>query len=96
MKHQKSINSDHVRRRNVPSPENEQVSQRLTELLSPSVWAQQAYYRQLGLRERILTLPLIYIRNNSDRISLVLTPEKRLRFKGFRYFEVLKFWKRCD
>ena len=59
MKHQKSINSDHVRCRNVPSPENEQVSQRLTELLSPSVWAQQAYYRQLGLRERILTLPLM-------------------------------------
>ncbi len=59
MKHQKSIKSDHVRRRNVPSPENEQISQRLTQLLSPAVWAQQAYYRQLGLRERILTLPLM-------------------------------------
>ena len=59
MKHQKSINSDHVRRRNVPAPENEQVSQRLTELLTPVVWAQQAYYRQLGMRARILTLPLM-------------------------------------
>ena len=59
MKHQKSIKSDHVRRRNVPSPENEQISQRLIQLLSPAVWAQQAYYRQLGLRARILTLPLM-------------------------------------
>ncbi len=59
MKHQKSINSDHVRRRNVPAPENEQVSKRLTELLTPVVWAQQAYYRQLGMRARILTLPLM-------------------------------------
>ena len=59
MKHQKSINSDHVRRRNVPAPENEQVSERLTELLTPVIWAQQAYYRQLGMRARILTLPLM-------------------------------------
>ena len=59
MKHQKSINSDHVRRRNVPAPENEQVSQRLTELITPAVWAQQAYYRQLGMRARILTWPLM-------------------------------------
>ncbi len=59
MKHQKSIKVDHVRRQNLPSPENEQISQRLTELLTPAVWAQQASYRQLGLRERILTKPLM-------------------------------------
>ena len=69
MKHQKSINSDHVRRRNVPSPENEQVSQRLTELITPAVWAQQAYYRQLGMRARILTLPLAAVLTLSKATS---------------------------
>jgi hypothetical protein len=35
------------------------VSEHLQALLSPAVYAQQAYYRTLGLRDRILTLPMM-------------------------------------
>lgn len=58
MPHPSSI-QDHVRRRNRPSLDNEVVNQQLRDLLSPAVHAQAAYYRQLGLRERILSLPLM-------------------------------------
>jgi hypothetical protein len=35
------------------------MDRHLQELLSPAVYSQQAYYRSLGLRDRILTLPLM-------------------------------------
>ncbi|NEQ42454.1 MAG: IS4 family transposase [Leptolyngbya sp. SIOISBB] len=54
-----SRNPDHIRRRHVPAPDNEAISQHLQALLSPLVYQQQAYYRSLGMRERILTLPLM-------------------------------------
>lgn len=54
-----SRNPDHIRRRHVPAPDNAVVSQHLQDLLSPLVYQQQAYYRSLGMRERILTLPLM-------------------------------------
>ena len=59
MSHRYSRNPDHIRRRNVPAPDNAAVDQHLKDLLSPSVYSQQRYYRSLGLRERILTLPLM-------------------------------------
>jgi len=43
----------------MPGPENEVIEARLTELVSPAVSNQMAYYRQLGLRSRILSLPLM-------------------------------------
>jgi len=43
----------------MPSPDNEAIDQHLKELLSPAVYSQQAYYREMGMRERILTLPLM-------------------------------------
>ena len=52
-------NPDHVRRYNSPSSNNEAVAHQLEALLTPAISAQQAYYRQLGLRERILNLPLM-------------------------------------
>lgn len=52
-------NPDHVRRHNQPSPNNEAIANQLEALLSPAIAAQQAYYRSLGLRDRILTLPLM-------------------------------------
>lgn len=52
-------NPDHVRRRNVPGPDNEVIEARLRDLISPAVANQLAYYRQLGLRSRILNLPLM-------------------------------------
>ena len=59
MNRQKQRNPDHVRPRNLPQPDNEVVSAQSQELLTPAVFNQQAYYRQLGLRARILTLPLM-------------------------------------
>lgn len=52
-------NPDHVQRHNTPSPNNEAIAAHLEVLLIPAIHAQQAYYRQLGLRERILNLPLM-------------------------------------
>ena len=59
MSHRYSRNPDHIRRRNMPSPDNEAIDQHLKELLSSAVYSQQAYYREMGMRERILTLPLM-------------------------------------
>jgi len=59
MAKRKTRNPDHVRRRNVPGPDNEAIEAQLTELLTPAITGQLAYYRQLGLRSRILTLPLM-------------------------------------
>jgi hypothetical protein len=52
-------NPDHVRRRNRPSINNAEIEQRLEELLTPAVDGQLSYYRSLGLRSRILGLPLM-------------------------------------
>ena len=49
----------------MPSVDNEAVESRLKALLTPVIWQQVAYYRQLGLRDRILNLPLM--------VALVLT-----------------------
>jgi hypothetical protein len=43
----------------MPGPDNEVIEAQLTELVSPAVSSQMAYYRQLGLRSRILNLPLM-------------------------------------
>lgn len=52
-------NPDHVQRHNTPSPNNGAITEQLEVLLTPAIHAQQAYYRQLGMRERILNLPLM-------------------------------------
>jgi hypothetical protein len=57
--HRYSRNPDHIRRRHVPAPDNAAIDRHLQDLLSPVVYSQQAYYRSLGLRDRILTLPLM-------------------------------------
>jgi hypothetical protein len=43
----------------MPAPENAAVNEHLQSLLSSAVYSQQAYYRMLGMRDRILTLPLM-------------------------------------
>jgi hypothetical protein len=57
--HKKPRNPDHVRRVNVPGPEDETLQAQFEELLSPAIYAQLAYYRSLKMRERILGLPLM-------------------------------------
>jgi len=52
-------NADHVRRKNAPAPGNEVIEERLTSLLTPAILGQQGYTRLLGLRERILSFPVL-------------------------------------
>ncbi len=52
-------NPDHVQKHNRPSADNKEIANQLEALLKPAIFAQQAYYRQLGLRERILNLSLM-------------------------------------
>ena len=55
---QKSIR-DHARNRSHPNVDSEAISQQLEELIKPCVYSQLAYYRSLGMRARILGLPLM-------------------------------------
>lgn len=59
MARRKRGNADHIARKNVPGPTNEEIEKQLTKLLSPAITSQIGYYRQIGLRSRILTLPLM-------------------------------------
>ncbi|MBF8253388.1 MAG: transposase [Deltaproteobacteria bacterium] len=58
---QKPRNADHVRRTNRPSPSDEVIEERIQSLLKPSVDAQLAYYRSLGMRARLLSLPVMVV-----------------------------------
>lgn len=58
-KQNKPRNPDHVHRTNRPSPDNEVIQERVKSLLTPSVFGQLAYYRSLGLRGRLLSLPVM-------------------------------------
>ncbi len=52
-------NPDHARRRQTPAPADAEIEQRLNDLVKPAVFAQVTYYQALGLRHRILTLPVM-------------------------------------
>lgn len=60
-----TLNPDHARRTHVPAVADNEIERRLDELVKPAVYAELAYYRQLGLRERVLSLPVM--------VSVVLT-----------------------
>lgn len=55
----KRSNRDHAHQHQCPSLDNEVIAAELEALLSPGLYAQQAYFRSLGLRERILNLSLM-------------------------------------
>lgn len=59
MSKRKNRNPDHVKRHNTPTINNEVISQQLEALLTPAIDAQQKYYKQLGLRNRIINLSLM-------------------------------------
>ena len=50
----KRSNRDHARQRQYPGPDNAVIAADLEALLTPALYAQQGYYRQLGLRDRRL------------------------------------------
>jgi hypothetical protein len=52
-------NSDHSHRHHTPTIDNEAISSHLEALLTPAVFAQHKYYKQLGCRDRILNLSLM-------------------------------------
>jgi hypothetical protein len=56
MRSRQKQNSDHVHKYNTPTIDNEAISRQLEALLTPAIFAQQQYYKQLGLRDRILNL----------------------------------------
>ena len=58
VRHTRAIQRDRGKRP-LTVPPDEQVSQRLMDLVHPATLAQIAYFHELGMRERIFTLPLM-------------------------------------
>jgi hypothetical protein len=58
VRHTRAIQRDRGKRP-LSAPPDEQISARLTELVHPATLAQVAHFHELGLRERVLTLPLM-------------------------------------
>jgi len=54
-----TFNPDHRRRTHVPAPSDAEIERRLETFVKPAVYAELAHYRQLGLRNRILNLPVM-------------------------------------
>ena len=52
-------NRDHARQRQSPAPKDADIERRLNDLVKPAVFAELSYYRTLGLRNRILNLPMM-------------------------------------
>ncbi len=55
----KKINRDHAQKKHHPLMENDAIVSHLSKLLTPSIFAQEALFRDLGLRNRILNLSLM-------------------------------------
>ena len=55
----KKINRDHAQKKHHPLSENDAIVSHLSELLTPSIFAQQSLFRDLGMRNRILNLSLM-------------------------------------
>jgi hypothetical protein len=58
VRHTRAIQRDRSKRP-VAAPPDPQVVERLTELIHPATLAQLDHFRQLGLRQRLLTLPVM-------------------------------------
>ena len=52
-------NPDHARRSHVATPADADIEQRLNDLVKPAVFAELDHYRQLGMRNRLLNLPVM-------------------------------------
>ena len=59
MPKKRKTNRDHAKRQQRPMMEDEAIAAQLEQLVTPAVLAQEKYYRQLGMRDRILNLPLM-------------------------------------
>lgn len=52
-------NRDHAKKTQRPSIDDNVIAQQLEDLLKPAITSQENFYRTLGLRDRILNLPLM-------------------------------------
>jgi len=52
-------NPDHARRTHVSALSDIEIERRLDDLVKPAVYAELGYYQQLGLRNRLLNLPVM-------------------------------------
>ena len=52
-------NRDHGKKKQRPMVEDQVIAENLTDLLTPAIKSQSSLFRELGLRERIITLPLM-------------------------------------
>lgn len=59
MRNNRKLNRDHAKKTQRPMVEDEVIANQLEALLTPAITNQENYYRQLGLRDRILNLPLM-------------------------------------
>jgi hypothetical protein len=55
----RKITRDHAKKTQRPMVEDRVIAEQLTALLTPTIKSQSSFFRELGLRERILTLPLM-------------------------------------
>ena len=55
----KRLNRDHAKKTQRPMVEDRVIAEHLTTLLTPVITSQSSFFRELGLRQRILTLPLM-------------------------------------
>lgn len=59
MSKSKRLNRDHAKKTHRPMVEDRVIAEHLTALLTPTIKSQSRHFQELGLRERILTLPLM-------------------------------------
>jgi Transposase DDE domain len=59
MSKSKRLNRDHAKKTQRPMVEDRIIAEHLTTLLTPTIKSQSRHFRELGLRDRILTLPLM-------------------------------------
>ena len=57
MPRKKKTNRDHARQQQRSMMGDEEIAAQLEQLVTPALIAQEKYYRQLGMRDRILNLP---------------------------------------
>jgi hypothetical protein len=84
VRHTRAIQRDRSKRPEV-APPDEKVTERLTEIVHPATQAQIAYFHNLGLRERVLNLPVMVALVLSmvwRQIGEVTTLVKTLRDEG--------------
>ncbi len=59
MPKKRTTNRDHAKRQQRPMMEDEAIATHLSDLVTPALITQEKYLRSLGMRDRILNLPLM-------------------------------------